>query len=76
MFSDSQNAIHLSRNQMFQERTKHIDVRRHFIIDVVKSGEIVLEKIATAENPADMATKVLPLTKFRHCMNLVQLVEG
>ena len=28
---ESQSAIHLTKNQMYQERTKHIDVRYHFI---------------------------------------------
>ena len=37
---DSQSAIHLIKNQRFHERTKHIDVRFHFIRDVVKEGAI------------------------------------
>ena len=31
VFSDSQSAIHLSKNQDVHERTKHIDIRLHFI---------------------------------------------
>lgn len=35
VFYDSQNAFHLTKNQMYQERTKHIDVRIHFICEVI-----------------------------------------
>ncbi|GKA44372.1 retrotransposon protein, putative, ty1-copia subclass [Tanacetum coccineum] len=37
---DNQSAIHLSRNAMFHERTKHINVRYHFIREIVESKEI------------------------------------
>ena len=35
---DSQSAIHLSKNQIYHERTKHIDVRLHFVRDVIAQG--------------------------------------
>ena len=76
LHSESQSVIHLSKNPVFYERTKYVDVRRHFIRDVIEDGVVKLEKIPTAHNPADMATKVLPLTKFKHCMDLVQLGHG
>ena len=34
----SQSAIHLSKNASFRERTKHIDVRLHFVGDIVSQG--------------------------------------
>ena len=37
---DSRSAIHLSKDQMFRERTKHIDVKYHFICEVIACGEI------------------------------------
>ena len=67
---DSQSAIHLSKHQVFHERSKHIDVRMHFIRDTVQSGIISLCKIPTSENPADMLTKPLPSVKFKLCMDL------
>ncbi|KAL2248134.1 UNVERIFIED_CONTAM: Retrovirus-related Pol polyprotein from transposon TNT 1-94 [Sesamum indicum] len=64
IFSDSQSAIQLCRNPVFHDRTKHIDVRYHFIRDIVGKNEIRLEKISSDENPADMGTKCLPIEKF------------
>ncbi|KAG8482658.1 hypothetical protein CXB51_023976 [Gossypium anomalum] len=71
VFCDSQSAIFLTKDQMFHERTKHIDVRYHFVRDIIARGDIVVSKISTHENPADMMTKSLPITKFEHCLDLV-----
>ncbi|KAG8472802.1 hypothetical protein CXB51_034693 [Gossypium anomalum] len=71
VFCDSQNTIFLTKDQMFHERTKHIDVRYHFIHDIIARGDIVVSKISTHEDPADMITKSLPITKFEHCLDLV-----
>jgi hypothetical protein len=54
VFCDSQSTIHLTKNQMYHERTKHIDVRYHFLREVMTQGDITVKKIATTENPADM----------------------
>jgi hypothetical protein len=71
VFCDSQSAIHLTKNQMYHERTKHIDVRYHFLREVVTQGDITVKKIAMTENPADMLTKPLPILKFKHCLGLI-----
>ncbi|KAG8501303.1 hypothetical protein CXB51_003446 [Gossypium anomalum] len=71
VFCDNQSVIFLTKDQMFHERTKHIDVRYHFVRDIIARGDIVVSKISTHENPADMMTKLLPITKFEHCLNLV-----
>ncbi|KAL2227396.1 UNVERIFIED_CONTAM: Retrovirus-related Pol polyprotein from transposon TNT 1-94 [Sesamum indicum] len=64
IFSDSQSSIQLCKNPVFHDRTKHIDVRFHFIRDIVGRDVIKLEKISSEENPADMGTKCLPAEKF------------
>ena len=71
---DSQSAIHLAKHQMYHERTKHIDVKLHFIREVVDSGAVRIMKIASDDNPADMLTKSLPRCKFENCLNLVGFV--
>ena len=55
----SQSAIHLIKNQRFHESTKHIDIRFHFIRDVVEEGAIKVEKVITDDNDADMLTKIV-----------------
>ena len=47
----SQSAIHLAKNQDFHARTKHIDVRYHFVREIIKGEKILLQKIRIAENP-------------------------
>jgi hypothetical protein len=73
VYCDSQSAIHLTKDAMYHERTKHIDVRYHFIREILAAGDIVVSKIGTKDNPADMLTKPLPATKFVHCLDLVNV---
>ena len=61
---------------MYHERTKHIDVRFHFIRDIIANDVVLIEKVPTADNMVDMATKVVPVTKFKHCLGLVQVTES
>nr|CAD1827532.1 unnamed protein product [Ananas comosus var. bracteatus] len=61
---DSQNAIHLVKNLMFYSRTKHIDIRYHFVRDILDEGLISLLKVHTDANPADILMKSVTREKF------------
>uniref|UniRef100_A0A2N9G262 CCHC-type domain-containing protein n=1 Tax=Fagus sylvatica TaxID=28930 RepID=A0A2N9G262_FAGSY len=63
MHCDSQSAIYLAKNQVYHARTKHIDVRFHKIRELIVTGDIVLEKVHTSENAADMLTKPVTTAK-------------
>ena len=71
VFSDSQSAIHLTKNDAYHSKTKHISVKYHYVRDTVATGEIVIRKVHTSENLTDMLTKSLPIAKFEHCLDLV-----
>nr|GEW11139.1 retrovirus-related Pol polyprotein from transposon TNT 1-94 [Tanacetum cinerariifolium] len=68
---DNQSAIHLSRNAMFHERTKHINVRYHFIKEIMKSKEIEVAKIDMKDNAGNAFTKVVSGPKFKYCMEIL-----
>ncbi len=70
MFCDSQSALDFSKNSMYHARTKHIDVRYHWLRDVVEDDQLKLEKIHTNKNGADMLTKAVQGGKFDFCLKL------
>lgn len=73
VYSDNQSGIHLAKNQVYHERTKHIDVRLYFVRDVIARGEVNLLKVSTLDNPADMVT-LLPGLKFIYCLKLLSIL--
>ena len=60
---DNQGAINLARNPMYHKRSKHIDVKYHFIRSEVSRGTVKLVYIPTNENVADIFTK--PVSKVK-----------
>ncbi|KAL5752812.1 hypothetical protein ACOSQ2_023319 [Xanthoceras sorbifolium] len=73
LYCDSQSAIHLAKNPSFHSRTKHIQLRYHFIRSLLEDGILKLEKISGAQNPADMLTKTVTTDKLKLCSASVGL---
>jgi hypothetical protein len=66
IFEDNQGTIQLANNDgMYSKRTKHIDVRYHYIREVIKKGWLILKYISTKHQLADILTKALAASKFR-----------
>jgi hypothetical protein len=62
--ADNQGAIFLSENEAFHKRTKHIDVRYHYIREQVSLKKIKIEYVPTKDNVADALTKALAYGPF------------
>ncbi|KAK2577970.1 hypothetical protein KPH14_012744 [Odynerus spinipes] len=69
IYCDNNGAICIAKNRIISPRTKHIDVRHHFIRENIENNEIVVNHIGTQDMIADLLTKALPKQKF---MYLVQ----
>ncbi|KAL2235826.1 UNVERIFIED_CONTAM: Retrovirus-related Pol polyprotein from transposon TNT 1-94 [Sesamum indicum] len=67
LHSDSQSVIHLAKNPAFHSRTKHIEIKYHFIRQLLEKKALQLEKIQGEKNPADMLTKAVAMKKLKLC---------
>ena len=63
IFVDNQSAIGLAKNPELHQRTKHINIKYHFIHIEIQKGYILLKYIPSEQNLADMFTK--PITHKR-----------
>ena len=68
IYNDNMGAQKLSTNYIYHKRSKHIDIRYHFIREVVAANLIVLKYLPTAEMLADILTKSLSYTKHNKCI--------
>ena len=72
MFEDNNSCISLANNPMTTDKTKHIDVRYHFIRDMVKSGSIQLVWCKTEDMLADALTQFyLPTTTHQRLVSFM-----
>ena len=71
---DSMNAIYLEKNLVYHARMKHINVKFHFVQEILDEGNIELQKIHKKENPTDMLTKVVLRVKFAYCKELLHIL--
>ena len=67
LYCGSQSVIHLCKNSSFHAKSKHIDVRYHWIQDVLEEKKMYIEKIHTDENGSNMMTKCSPRKKIEVC---------
>lgn len=65
LYIDNKSALALARNPVFHDRSKHIDIRFHFIRDCINSGAIETDYIRTGEQLADLLTKPLPRERLQ-----------
>lgn len=67
LYSDNQGGIALTKNPVLHQRTKHVDIKHHYIRELVEANTINLTYISTADMLADVLTKALPRDKHEQC---------
>jgi hypothetical protein len=73
VYCDNQAAITLASNNKFQSRTKHIDLRYHFIRVHIKNGTFELKYCPSEDNVTDAFTKALPQPHLQKLCALMSL---
>ena len=71
LFMDNQSAIRLVKNPEFHKRSKHIDVRYHFIREKYEEKVFTIQYIASNEQLGDIFTKALSKIKFEKFRTLI-----
>jgi hypothetical protein len=72
---DNQSCIKMTENHVFHDRSKHIEIRYHFIRDMVQRGTLKLQYNSTDEQVADVLNKPLSHVKFEHFRNKLGIVR-
>ncbi|KAA0059757.1 pol polyprotein [Cucumis melo var. makuwa] len=75
LYCENQSTIHLSKNQQYHGRTKHTNIKFHFIREQIEKQEVEVLKVQTSENAADMLTKVVTRMKFLKCLQTIRFLE-
>ena len=75
IYCDNKSAIALAKNPVFHGRSKHIDIKYHFIRDLVKSEKIVLQYCKSVDQVADMFTKPLKIDSFLKLKRMIGMVK-
>ncbi|CEG45551.1 Phosphatidylinositol kinase (PIK-G3) [Plasmopara halstedii] len=64
IFEDNQGSLALAKNPKFHKRTKHIDIRYHFVREKVEGGQVILQYCSIKDMKADMITKPITAAQF------------
>ena len=67
LLCDNESVVKLANNLVQHSRTKHIDIRHHFLRDHVAKNDISLEGVRTEDQLADIFTKPLDEATFIDC---------
>lgn len=64
LLCDNNAAINLAEDQVYHVRAKHINVRFHYLRERVADGDLVVSRVRSSDNTADILTKALPPADF------------
>jgi hypothetical protein len=75
IYCDNQSCVKLSKNPMFHEKSKHIEIKYYLIRDKVQRGEVVLQYISTDEHTTYILMKPLSKINFAYLRDKLGIME-
>ena len=66
IYEDNTGDIQISRNDVFHNRTKHVDIQWHFVLQYVEEGRVCITHVGTSDQVADLMTKHVGGTIMAH----------
>jgi hypothetical protein len=72
---DNKVAIQLCKNPVFHDRSKHIELKYHYIREQLDKGHTTVQYIGTCNQLADVFTKSLGRVKFQELHGRIAVVE-
>ena len=75
LYCDNKSAISIAHNPVQHDRTKHVEIDRHFIKEKLERGEICTPFVSTTEQLADILTKGLYKTKFEEFLCKLGMID-
>ena len=75
ILSDSQSALVLTGNPSNYARSKHKDIRYHFVCHIIQKGQIDFDYIPSSQQTADILTEALESTLHEECVHGLQLTD-
>ena len=75
LFCDNKGAISIANNPVQHDRTKHGEIDRHFIKEILDIGSICILYIPSSQQVADVLTKGLLMPNFDFCVSKLGLID-
>ena len=75
LLCDNESVVKIATNPVQHSRTKHIDIRHHFLRDHVNNGDIKIDRIGTNDQLADIFTKPLDESRFYKLRNELNIID-
>ena len=75
LLCDNESVVKIATNPVQHSRTKHIDIRHHFLRDLVNKGDIKINGIGSDDQSADIFTKTLDESRFYKLRNELNIID-
>ena len=67
--ADNRGSIIASTNGLGGPRSRHLDIKHHYVVEQVREGKVTVKYVQSSENIADLFTKALPTPQFRYLVD-------